>query len=121
MANAIADGYRDYRLGIRRETSKKGMEILQQQYQNEEKQLSLQSTNSEQLLQNHKLLAANIEAEKLDMQFPKFPMVQIVDLAKPPQFPVGPSRTLGAVLFAAGLLSLLAGILLLKPSRQPAV
>ena len=114
LANAIADGYRDYRLDTRQEISKKGMEILQQQYQDEEKQLLLQPTNREQLLQNHKLLAAKIEAERLEMQIPKFSTVQIVDQAKPPQFPVSPNRTLGAVLFAAGLLSLLAGILLLK-------
>lgn len=121
VANAVAEAYRDYRINSRRELDKKGLEVYQQLYQDEEKQLSLQPTNREQLIELHKLLGSKIEAEKLDMQTSPFRMVQIEDRAVPPQTPVGPNRTLGAVLFAAGLLSLLAGILLLKPSRQPAV
>lgn len=121
LANAIAEAYRDYRIKSRREIDKKGLELLQQLYLDEEKQISIQPTNHEQLVENLKLLTAKIDAEKLNMQIPKISEVQIVDRAEPPQFPVGPNRTLGAVLFAAGLLSLLAGIFLLKPASQPAV
>jgi uncharacterized protein involved in exopolysaccharide biosynthesis len=124
VANAIASAYRDYRVNLRREIIKKGLETIQQQYQDEEKQISLQPTNREQLLEYHKLLAKKIEEVKVEqknMEDPRrLPMVQIVDRAEPSQFPVSPNRSLGAVLLAVGLLSLLAGIFLLKPARQSA-
>ncbi|MEI8291779.1 MAG: hypothetical protein WCH99_20110 [Verrucomicrobiota bacterium] len=161
IANAVGETFCDWRINRRKQSIRKGIEALQQQYQDEEKQLqetqakvdelrrlcnvtdaemmqeieharneSVSSLPSQpyweakrqfnQLTELHKLLGAKIEAIKTELQAPK-PMVQIVDRAVPPQSPIGPNRTLGAVLLAAGLLSLLAGILLLKPSRQPAV
>jgi uncharacterized protein involved in exopolysaccharide biosynthesis len=86
---------------------------LQQQYQDEEKQISLQPTNSEQMLGLHKLLAKKIEALKIEPTA-KTVMVQFVDQAEPPQFPVSTNRPLGAALLAVGLFPLLGGILLLK-------
>jgi uncharacterized protein involved in exopolysaccharide biosynthesis len=90
-----------------------GLQILQQQYQDEEKQISLQPTNSEQMLGLHKLLAEKIESLKMEPS-PKTVIVQFVDQAEPPQFPVRTNRPLGAALFAVGLFPLLGGMLLLK-------
>ena len=64
----------------------------------------------------HKALATKIEAEKSFFQIPKNPVVEFVDAAKPPEFPVGPNRWLGATMFAIGLLPTVGGILLLKSS-----
>ena len=71
------------------------------------------------LLDFHKLLAAKIEAEKLELNMPKPSPVEIVDLATPPKLPVGPDRLLGALLFAIGLFPSVGGFLLLKSSRHP--
>jgi len=71
------------------------------------------------LLDFHKLLAAKIEAEKLDLNTPKPSSVEIVNLATPPKFPAGPDRVLGALLCAMGLFPLVGGFLLLKASRGP--
>jgi len=120
VANAIAEAYYDYRIKARREIIISGLEVLEHQFQEEEKQISIQQTNTEQKLEFHKLLGAKIEAEKLELQTPHA-LVKIVDHAEPPQFPVSPNRTLGTVLFVAGLLSLLGGILFLKCSRQPVI
>lgn len=118
IANAVAETYLDYYLNMRREMTEKGIEVLQQQYQDEEKRISLQPTNSESLLKMHKLLGEKIEVEKLDMQTPKTYLVQIVDRAMPPQKPSGPNRVLGLAIFVTGLVSLLAGLILLKPTRR---
>jgi len=71
------------------------------------------------LLDFHKLLAAKIEREKLDLNTPKPSSVEIVNLAAPPKFPAGPDRALGALLSAMGLFPLVGGFLLLKASRRP--
>ena len=113
VANAIGAVYKDYRLQSRKALVASGLQILQQQYQDEEKQISLQPTNGEQMLQLHKLLAEKIEALKMEST-PKTVMVQIVDPAKPPQFPISTNRPLGAALLAVGLFPLLGGMLLLK-------
>jgi hypothetical protein len=60
-----------------------------------------------------------IELEKVDMEIPKNSMVQTVDRAAPPQFPIGPDRFLGAALCFVGLFPLTGGILLLTSSRRP--
>jgi uncharacterized protein involved in exopolysaccharide biosynthesis len=60
----------------------------------------------------HKLLAAKIQSEKLDLQVPKTPKVEIVDVARLPKFPVSPNRWFGAALLAIG------GLLLIKSSRR---
>jgi uncharacterized protein involved in exopolysaccharide biosynthesis len=152
VPNAIAEAYRDFRINQRRELIKKGLEILQWQFQDEEKKISVQQTNVEQLRQKfgiqdtastnkspeqqpywdekrkldqmievHRLLGAKIiETAKLNLQIPKTSMVQITDLAEPPKFPTGPNRSLGVCLIVAGLSSMIAGWLLLKPSGQQA-
>jgi len=121
IVNAIAEAFEDFRNKCRRETISRGLEIMQQQYQEEKKQISLQQTNNEQMLALHRQLGAKIEAEKLELEHPRASLVQIVDRAEPPQSPAGSNHPLGAALFAIGLFPLLGGILLLKPSRHPAV
>jgi uncharacterized protein involved in exopolysaccharide biosynthesis len=113
VANAIGAGYQEYRLQSRKELAARGLQILQQQYQDEEKQISLQPTNREPKLGLHKLLAEKIETMKTEPT-PKTVMVQMVDPAGPPQSPVGTNRPLGVALLAVGLFSLLGGIRLLK-------
>ena len=113
VANAIAKAYREFRIRSLKETVAKGIEVLQQMYKDEETQISLQPTNSEQMLGLHKLLAEKIEAMKIE-PIPKTVTVQFVDPAEPPQFPVRTNRPLGAALLAVGLFPLLGGILLLK-------
>jgi uncharacterized protein involved in exopolysaccharide biosynthesis len=71
----------------------------------------------EQRLENHELLGKKIELEKLDMPLRKTSIVQIVDRAEPPKFPIGPDRVLGTALCFVGLFPLTGGILLLKSSR----
>jgi uncharacterized protein involved in exopolysaccharide biosynthesis len=113
VANAVGAGYNEYRIQSRKELLPSGIQILQQQYQDEEKKISLQPTNSEQKLGLHKLLAEKIEALKMEPT-PKTVIVQFVDQAEPPQSPVGTNRPLGAALLAVGLFPLLGGTLLLK-------
>jgi len=113
VANAIAAGYKEYRIQSRKQLVAIGLQILQRQYQDEEKQISLQPTNSEQMLKLHKLLAEKIEEMKIE-PIPATVPVQIIAPAEPPQFPVGTNRPLGAALLAVGLFPLLGGILLLK-------
>ena len=66
----------------------------------------------------YKMLAAKIEEEKSSFQIQKTSLVEIVDAAKPPEFPVGPNRWLGATLLAIGLFPTVGGFLLLKSSRR---
>jgi capsular polysaccharide biosynthesis protein len=113
VANAIGAGYKEYRNQSRKKLIAKVLEVLQQQYQDEEKQISLQPTNGEQMIRMHKLLAEKIEAMKIE-PIPATVPVQIIDPAEPPQFPVSSNRPLGAALLAVGLFPLLRGILLLK-------
>ena len=114
VANAIVEAYFDYRTTARKEKITRDLGILEHQFQEDEKQISIQQTNIEQRLEQHKLLGAKIEAEKLELQFPKTALVQIMDRAEPPEFPVAANRPLGGVLFGVGLISMLAGWLLLK-------
>jgi capsular polysaccharide biosynthesis protein len=73
----------------------------------------------EKLLDFHKLIAAKIEASKLDLDIPRSPPVEIVDMATPPKSPVGPNRPLGGLLFAVGLFLSVGGLFLLKSSGRP--
>jgi uncharacterized protein involved in exopolysaccharide biosynthesis len=114
VANTVAKAYFDYRTTARKETITRGIEILEHQFHEEQKQILIQQTNNEQRLRQHKLLGAKIEAEKLELQTRTAALVKIIDRAEPPQFPVGPNRPLGGVLFGVGLISMLAGWLLLK-------
>ncbi len=59
------------------------------------------------MLGSHKLLAAKIKAEIIDMEIPKNTMVQLIDLAVPPQSPVEPNRSLGGALLVSGLILML--------------
>jgi uncharacterized protein involved in exopolysaccharide biosynthesis len=70
------------------------------------------------LIDFHKVVAAKIEYDKSTLQVPRIPMVEIVDIAKPPKFPVSPNRWLGATLLAIGLFSAVGGFLLLKSSYR---
>ncbi len=54
--------------------------------------------NLERLLDFHKILAAKIEEEKLDLEIPKNSLVQITDTAQPGDAPVKPNKTLNITL-----------------------
>jgi uncharacterized protein involved in exopolysaccharide biosynthesis len=73
----------------------------------------------ETMLDFHKLLAAKIEASKLDLKIPRISPFKIVDPATPQKSPIGPNRLLGALLFVTGFFLSVGGFLLLKPSRRP--
>jgi len=65
--------------------------IRGQPYWNEKRKL-------ENMIEFHKLLAAKIESEKLDVEIPKSSIVEITDPAQPGEFPVKPNKTLNIVL-----------------------
>jgi uncharacterized protein involved in exopolysaccharide biosynthesis len=73
----------------------------------------------ETMLDFHKLLAAKIEASKLDLNIPRTSPVEIVDPATPSKSPIVPNRLLGTLLLATGFFLSVGGFLLLKPSRRP--
>ena len=50
------------------------------------------------MLEFHKLLAAKIESEKLDLEIPKTSLVQVTDPAQPGKSPVKPNKTLNITL-----------------------
>jgi capsular exopolysaccharide synthesis family protein len=52
----------------------------------------------ETMIEFHKLLAAKIESEKLDVEIPKTSIVEITDPAQPGESPVKPNKTLNIVL-----------------------
>jgi len=54
--------------------------------------------NLERLLDFHKILAAKIEEERLDLEIPKNSLVQITDTAEPGDAPVKPNKTLNITL-----------------------
>jgi len=59
--------------------------IRGQPYWNEKRKL-------ENMIEFHKLLAAKIESEKLDVEIPKSSIVEITDPAQPGEFPVKPNK-----------------------------
>ena len=65
--------------------------IRGQPYWNEKRKL-------ENMIEFHKLLAAKIESEKLDVEIPKTSIVEITDPAQPGENPVKPNKTLNIVL-----------------------
>jgi uncharacterized protein involved in exopolysaccharide biosynthesis len=67
-----------------------------------------------QLIEQHRLFAVKIYLQKIDAAIPKTSMVQIVDSATPPKFPVGPNRFVGSALFTVGFILALCGIFLFK-------
>jgi hypothetical protein len=71
-----------------------------------------------QLMEQHKLLGAKIESLKADKAFPGDTLPQIVDPAIPPRFPVPRDFALAIPLIIVGLLSVIAGLLLLKSSNR---
>ena len=62
-----------------------------QPYWNEKRKLG-------NMIEFHKLLAAKIESEKLDVNIPKTSIVEITDPAQPGESPVKPNKTLNIVL-----------------------
>jgi len=52
----------------------------------------------ENMIEFHKLLAAKIESEKLDVSIPKTSIVEITDPAQPGEFPVKPNKSLNIAL-----------------------
>lgn len=78
----------------------------------------LAKQNLQKLVDLHKKAAARIEAWRLKIQIPNTSLVKIVDAAKPPGFPAGPNRWLGATLLAIGLFLTVGGLLMLKSSRR---
>ena len=77
-----------------------------------------QKQNLQKLIDLHKLLQAKITNEKVDSQLPKSSMIEIVDAAQPPKFPVKPNRYLGIFLFAIGIMMAGFGWRLLRSPRQ---
>jgi len=55
IANAIAKAYQDYRLETRRQMTLKGIEVWQQDYQEEEKKIQIQQTNVDLLREKYKI------------------------------------------------------------------
>ena len=55
IANAIAGAYQDYRLERRNQMTLKGIEVLQQEYQEEEKKIQIQQTNVDLLREKLKI------------------------------------------------------------------
>jgi uncharacterized protein involved in exopolysaccharide biosynthesis len=55
VANAIAKAYQDYRLEMRRQLTLKGIEVLQQEYQEEELKVQIQQTNVDLLREKFKI------------------------------------------------------------------
>ena len=121
IANAIAESYRDYRVNERVELAAKEVNVLEQQYKNEDEQIQksqaeletrrqesstspqlLKASEQElsQVLELHKLLYAKVHAAKLDMVIPHTTMVQITDPAEPGKAPVKPNKTVNIVLGA---------------------
>ena len=49
LANTIAEAYRDYRLQSRRQLTEKGLEAMQEQFNNQEQQIQVVQTNVEKL------------------------------------------------------------------------
>jgi len=137
IANAVAKSYQNYVAQTRDELAAKSLAALQQQYQEQDKQIQQAQTeaaapgqpakdgsadassaaiaqsktrNLDNLLDAHKTLFAKIEAEKLAAQLPQT-LVQITDPAEPGQRPVRPNMTvnigLGAIM--GGFLGVMAG------------
>ena len=170
IANAVAGAYKEYRLEKRNQDLRKGIEVLEWDYQAEEKKIQALQTNVDLLREQYKInkddeasfgLAPGLlgpkpdevaeqqtefektkpsrtknascrtclnstnfskqksNSVKLDLQTPTVSMIPIIDIARPPKSPVGPNRSLGAVLLAMGLLSNAGGFLLLRSSRHP--
>jgi capsular exopolysaccharide synthesis family protein len=65
--------------------------IRGQPYWNEKRKL-------ENMIEFHKVLAAKIESEKLDVEIPKTSIVEITNPAQPGEYPVKPNKTLNIVL-----------------------
>ncbi len=65
--------------------------IRGQPYWNEKRKL-------ENMIEFHKLLAAKIESEKLDVEIPKTSIVEITDPAQPGESPVKPNKPLNIIL-----------------------
>ena len=68
-------------------------QVREQPYWDEKRNLT-------RLLDFHKVLAAKLEEEKLDLEIPKDALVQITDTAMPGNAPVKPNRSLNIVLSA---------------------
>jgi capsular polysaccharide biosynthesis protein len=145
LANAIAKCYVDYVGQLFKQKQSNELEALQEQLLDEQKQIQTMQTNVDelrshfsvvgdptgswgqaypeakqkldQLIKQHSLFAAKINAIKIDAQISKTSMVQIIDPAEPPKFPIGPNRFLSGALLAVGFIFALGGIFLLKPEK----
>ncbi|MDR3457380.1 MAG: GNVR domain-containing protein [Verrucomicrobiae bacterium] len=118
IANAIGQAYQDYREDARSAAEAKGLDVLQQEYKEEEEQIrqfqtELAARTQEsgvsaqfvagkqqelaQLSESHKQLYAKIHAGQMAAKFPKRGLVQITDTAEPGRAPVRPNKTLNIV------------------------
>jgi capsular polysaccharide biosynthesis protein len=105
-ANAIAKSYADYGVILAKPKTAAGLQVLQNQYTNEEVQILTLQTNVDEkskfnnLVELHKLLAAKIEESKTV----KYSSVQIVSQAVVPTTPSSPNCFLGKLLLVIGFL-----------------
>ena len=79
IANAVAKAYQDYRLEKWQQMTLKGIEVLQQEYQEEEKKIQIQQTNVDLLHEKFKIPS--------DASPPKLPLVnRPLEKEVPPEY-----------------------------------
>jgi len=82
--------------------------------------------NLERLLDFHKIMAAKIEEEKLDLEIPKDSLVQITDTAMPGNAPVKPNKRLNILIsamaggFLGGVCGSVAALITLRREKRRA-
>jgi hypothetical protein len=107
LANAIAKSYADYGVALAKRQNAAGLQVLENEYTNEQIQILTLQTNLDEkrkLVELHKLVGTKIEALKTDLQSSQYSSVKIVSQAVIPTTPSGPNRFLGTVLLVIGFL-----------------
>jgi len=66
----------------------------------------------------HRKFGYRIEVLKINLSLPKVSAVEVVEIAKPPQFSVGSNRWFGAALLIVGFFPTFGRLLLLKSSNR---
>jgi uncharacterized protein involved in exopolysaccharide biosynthesis len=140
MANIITGAFGDYLVKVNKEQAARSIAVLQHEFNEEDKQISIMRTNVAGMrqiigMQNtayanekaqlhrmvnfHQLVAEKIKQTEMEGEhISKTSLVQIVAKAEPPKHPAGPNRILGAVLLVTGLFPMVGGFQLLKSARR---